>query len=798
MDAPHDPADAPSRSTPPAPNCADAVHEAADAAEGIVRVAVDTEQGQLALDYDANRLSAREAEQLARQMAAAVAKPMAQCTLRIGRQGGRSCESCALSLEQRLRRVPGIRGADASFRSGVLRVTYDDAVTSPDDVEHVVRELGIPTERDGHDEAADEDTADRSVVWMEAAFVVITLASMLTGLVAGWLEAPPLVAWISYGVAYAFGGWYGLRNGIDTLRHGAIDIDLLMILAALGALSIGAPFEGAMLLFLFSLSNVLQHYAIGRSRRAIRGLMKMRPESAQVLRDGEEVTVPIDDVAVGDVFVVRPGDRIPLDGNVVSGESAVDEASLTGESVPVDKAPGDAVYGGTINENGSLEVEVTRAAQESAIARLIRMVEEAQSEKAQTQRLIDRLEQPYVLGVLGLTALAIVIPLLLGDDFGSTFYRAMTLMVAASPCAVVISTPAAVLSAIAAGARRGVLFKGGVHVEMAATTRAVAFDKTGTLTAGNTQLTDVVVWEEATLNGAAIADDALLAWAAAVQARSEHHLAQATVDAAEARGLDVPSAHSFQATVGKGVRAVVQERTIHIGNARYFEALAEDADIHGADAGREALDALQAEGKTSVLIAREADDGVHVLGWLAYSDTVRSGAAEMIAELRDLGIEHIVMLTGDNAQVAQRIADEVGVDEVRAELLPEQKVDIVNELVGRYEHVAMVGDGVNDAPALATATIGVAMGGAGTDVALETADLVLMSDDLSKIPYALGLSRATRRTLIANLVIAFGAIAAMVGAILTTGIPLPLAVVGHEGSTVVVSLNGLRLLAVRD
>jgi Cd2+/Zn2+-exporting ATPase len=371
-------------------------------------------------------------------------------------------------------------------------------------------------------------------------------------------------------------------------------------------------------------------------------------------------------------------------------------------------------------------------------------------------------------------------------------------MVAASPCAVVISTPAAVLSAIAASARRGVLFKGGVHVEMAATTRAVAFDKTGTLTEGNTQLTDVAVWDEATLNGEAIAEDQLLAWAAAVQARSEHHLAQATVEAARTRGLDVPSARGFQATVGKGVRAIVEERMVHIGNARYFEALAEDTTIHGADAGRAALEDLQADGKTSVLIARETDGDVHVLGWLAYSDTVRPGAAAMIAELREVGIEHIVMLTGDNEQVAQRIADEVGVDEVRAELLPEQKVEIVKELVGRYEHVAMVGDGVNDAPALATATIGVAMGGAGTDVALETADIVLMSDDLSKIPYALGLSRATRRTLVTNLVIAFGAIAVMVGAILTTGIPLPLAVVGHEGSTVVVSLNGLRLLGFRD
>jgi len=779
--------------TVPDPTCADAVNDAVGDAPGIVRVEVDTQRGRLALDYDDRQLSSGEAERLARQMATAVAAPMSRCTLRIGQRGGRSCESCARALEQHVRQLPGVRGADASFRGGILRVEYDEAVTSPDDVERVVRDFGVPAERDGEGEAAAEDTAEHSSLRMEAVFVALTLVGMLTGLIGGWLGAPPLVAWIGYGAAFGFGGWYGLRDGLETLRHGAVDIDLLMILAALGALSIGAPFEGAMLLFLFSLSNVLQHYAIGRSRRAIRSLMKMRPESAQVLRDGEEVTVPIDDVNVGDVFIVRPGDRIPLDGTVQAGESAVDEASLTGESVPVSKAPGDAVYGGTINENGSLEVEVTRRAQESAIARLIRMVEDAQSEKAQTQRLIDRLEQPYVLGVLGLTALAIGIPLALGYDFSSTFYRAMTLMVAASPCAVVISTPAAVLSAIAAGARRGVLFKGGVHVEMAATIKAVAFDKTGTLTEGDTRLTDVVVRD-----GIDLTEDALLAQAAAVQARSEHHLARATVEAAEEKQLQVPEARQFQARVGKGVRATVSGAVLHIGNARYFEGLADEQDIGGLDGGLAALRTLQEEGKTSVLVVRERDDDTTVLGWLAYADTVRPGAADMIAKLRALGVEHIVMLTGDNARVAQRIADEVGVDEVQAELLPERKVDIVKQLVGRYEHVAMVGDGVNDAPALATATIGVAMGGAGTDVALETADLVLMSDDLSKIPYALGLSRATRRTLIANLAIAFGAIAVMVGAILTTGIPLPLAVVGHEGSTVVVSLNGLRLLGFRD
>ena len=718
--------------------------------------------------------------------------PLSTCTIRIERRGGRG-EAGGRALERHLQKTAGVHDVEVSFRTGSVRITYDEEVTSKETIRNEVRDrdVSIPDDPD----TDTDDVSTRSDLRREAVFVALTLLGMATGLVTGWLDGPPLLTWAGYGVAYAFGGWYGLKGAVETLRHGAVDIDLLMIVAALGALSIGAPFEGAMLLFLFSLSNTLQHYAIGRSRRAIKSLVEMRPDEAQVLRDGEEITVPIDDVVVGDRFVVRPGDKIPLDGVVTSGEGTVDEASLTGESVPVPKESGDEVFGGTINESGSLEIEVTRQAHESAISRLIHMVERAQSERAPTQRLIDRLEQPYVIGVFGLTIAAIAIPLALGSGFTSTFYRAMTLMVAASPCAVIISTPAAVLSAIASGGRQGVLFKGGEHVETAAKIDAVAFDKTGTLTQGNTQLTDVFVRETA---DEALSDDGLLALTAAVQARSEHHLARATVAAADGRALDVPDAQRFQSAAGKGVRADVGDATIHIGNRSYFGTVLGDATIEGLEHGLDRLESLEAEGKTSVIVAREDGDEVTVLGWLAFTDTVRPGAAEMIEDLRSLGVDHIVMLTGDNERVAQRIADEVGIDEVQAELLPEEKVATLEDLVDQHENVAMVGDGVNDAPALATATLGIAMGGAGTDVALETADVVLMGDDLGKIPYVLGLGRKTRRTLAVNLAIAFGAIALMVGTILLRGIPLPLAVIGHEGSTVLVSLNGLRLLGYRE
>ncbi|WP_435361808.1 heavy metal translocating P-type ATPase [Haloarchaeobius sp. DFWS5] len=718
--------------------------------------------------------------------------PLSTCAVQIERRGGRG-EAGARALERHLQSLSGVYDVDVSFRTGSVRITYDESLTSEEQLREAIQERDVSIQ-DELDTETDEVTT-RSELRREAVFVGLTLAGMVTGLATGWLDGPSLLMWAGYGVAYVFGGWYGLKGAIETLRHGAVDIDLLMIVAALGALSISAPFEGAMLLFLFSLSNTLQHYAIGRSRRAIRSLVEMRPDDAQVLYNGEEVTVPIEEVAVGDVFVVRPGDKIPLDGIVTSGEGTVDQASLTGESVPVPKEPGDEVFGGTINESGSLEIKVTRQAHESAISRLIHMVERAQSEKAPTQRLIDRLEQPYVLGVFGLTIAAIAIPLALGSEFTSTFYRAMTLMVAASPCAVIISTPAAVLSAIASGGRQGVLFKGGEHVETAARIDAVAFDKTGTLTQGDTQLTDVFVRDDTVAE--TLTEDELLSIVAAVQARSEHHLARATVRAAEARSLDVPDAERFQSVAGKGVKAVVDGSTTHIGNRSYFETVLGDAAIDGLEPGLDHLQTLEVEGKTSVLVARENHGDVAVSGWLAFTDTVRPDAAEMIADLRSLGVKHIVMLTGDNERVAQRIADEVGIDEVQAELLPEEKVATIEDLVERHEYVAMVGDGVNDAPALATATLGIAMGGAGTDVALDTADVVLMGDDLSKIPYVLGLGRKTRRTLTINLAIAFGAIALMVGTILLRGIPLPLAVVGHEGSTVIVSLNGLRLLGFR-
>lgn len=614
----------------------------------------------------------------------------------------------------------------------------------------------------------------------EGLFVLLTLLGIAAGLAGSALEVQVAV-WVGYAMAYGFGGWYGLKAGWNALLRREIEIDLLMIIAALGALAIGAPFEGALLLFLFSLSNALQGYALDRSRKAIAGLMALRPDTAPIWRDGAWVDVPLDEVQLGDRFHLKPGDRIPLDGVVATGSGAVDQAALTGESVPVTKTPGDAVFAGTINLDGSLDVTVSALASDSTLSRMIRLVEEAQGKKAATQRMIDRFEQPYVLGVLTLTALAFgVAALWVNEPLADSFYRAMTLLVAASPCALVISTPAAVLSAIAASARSGVLFKGGVHLETAARIRVVAFDKTGTLTQGEPELLNIVPI------GDVLSEDEILRYAASLQALSEHPLARATTR--KAAGLDLYPVEDFIAHSGMGVSGEMAGVPVAMGNARWL------APQHpkGWDAASREMERLLGEGFTTVALVV----GGRAAAVLAYADAIRPEAKATVAALRQSGL-HVAMLTGDHTRVAERIARELGMDSFHAELLPEHKVDFIAQLRATYGPIAMVGDGINDAPALALADLGIAMGRGGTDIALETADVVLMADRLERIPYLFRLAFKTRNTLYANFSIALGAMALMILAIFTQGIALPLAVLGHEGSTVVVSLNGLRLLAVR-
>ncbi len=628
---------------------------------------------------------------------------------------------------------------------------------------------------------------------LELIATIITFIAMMAGLALELTSGPEWLMMTAYITAYIAGGVFGLKAGLESLREFSIDVDLLMVLAAIGAALVGAYFEGAMLLFLFSLSNVLQAYAMDRTRNAIRALMALRPAEATVRRNGEMVTLPIEEIKIGEHMLVKPGERLALDGIVVEGRSSLDQAAITGESIPVAKGPGDNVLAGSINQQGSLDVEITHLSEDTTLAKLIKMVEEAQSEKAPTQRFIEKAEQYYALGVIIMTIVAILIPLaLLNESFETTFYRAMTLMVAASPCALVISTPATVLSAIGNGAKKGVLFKGGAYVEKAAEIKVIAFDKTGTLTKGRPEVTDVVVCDRNWEGG----EDNLLALAAAVEAKSEHPLAAAIVAAAQARDLSWNDATAFHSETGMGVYATVGKQQIAVGNRRFFSNWVMD----GLETAVTRLEAFQDAGKTAVLVADVTEDTrtAHVLGILAIADILRPDVAQVIQRLKAQGIEHVAMLTGDNERVAQAIGKQAGVDAVYAELMPKDKMTLLHKLTKQYGPVAMIGDGVNDAPALATADIGIAMGAAGTDVALETADIVLMSDDLSKVPYVIGLSHKTRKTLMQNLVFAIGVIVILVGAVLGVGIALPLSVIGHEGSTVLVSLNGLRLLRYEE
>jgi Zn2+/Cd2+-exporting ATPase len=588
-------------------------------------------------------------------------------------------------------------------------------------------------------------------------------------------------------LAYIAGGTFATITALrDLFLERTVSVDFLMITAAIGAAIVGHWEEGAILLGLFSTSNALEHHALGRTQRAVRALMELSPEVATVLRDGEERVVPIEELRLGEVVLVRPGERVAVDGFVLAGETAIDQSAITGESVPVDKRVGDTCFAGTINSHGAIQVRVDRLHQESTLARIVQFVEQAQAEKSATQRFTDRFEGWYAVGVIAFSTLVGVIPpLVLGQGWEPSIYRAITLLVVASPCALVISTPASTLSGLANAARTGILFKGSASLEDIGETRVVAFDKTGTLTYGRPALTDVIALD----NG--WSEERVLRLAASAERLSEHHMAMAIVHGAAERELSLGEAAAFRAFPGKGIAADVNGDEVLVGNDLLF---VEFGVAVPAESAAEA-DRLRDEGKTAVFVG----DRQAVRGLIAVADTVRPSARTVIAALKAQGIARIVMLTGDNQRVADAIGAELSIDEVYADLLPEEKLRIIEEV--RLEAdgpVTMVGDGVNDAPALATASIGVAMGGAGTDVALETADVVLMADDLTKLPYAIDLSRRTRRTIRQNLVFSLAVIGTLVVATLTRGIPLPLGVVGHEGSTIIVVLNGLRLLRTRE
>ncbi|WP_414754319.1 heavy metal translocating P-type ATPase [Anabaena sp. CCY 9910] len=620
-----------------------------------------------------------------------------------------------------------------------------------------------------------------------------TLAALLCGVLLffGWFALH--LGWLGFALlflpaAYVIGGYESAREGLTTLiKEKELDVDLLMIVAALGAASLGLwrreyhlIIDGAILILIFAISGALEGYAMRHTERSIRSLMSLTPDTATIVNQTGEETIAISQLQVGDEIVVKPGELIPTDAVIVSGYSTINQAAITGESLPVEKTVGEEVFGGTLNGYGALKLQVHKPAASSLIQRVIRLVEQAQTEAPPSQQFIEGFERGYakVIVIAGML-LATLPPFIWGWDWETTIYRALTFLVVASPCALMAAIMPTLLSGIANGARQGILFKNGAQLENIGKVRAIAFDKTGTLTTGQVQVSQVIAASNYT-------ETSVLKVAASLESSSEHPIAQAIVQAAS--GLEWVRATEVQAIPGQGIVGTAHEQQVIVGNMafiqKYVNKLPQEL--------LEVAPSLEDEGKTVVWVAQ--GDEYEVIGIIAIADMIRPEAAGTIARLRKLGIEQIVMITGDNQRTAESVAQAVGIDQVFAELLPEDKLDVIRSLQQKYQTVAMVGDGINDAPALAQASVGIAMGVAGSDVALETADIVLMADKLEKIDVAMKLGRRSHSIIQQNIVVALGFIGLLLIGIFLGNINLPIGVIGHEGSTVLVTLSGLRLL----
>ena len=687
---------------------------------------------------------------------------------------GMDCHEEVAILEHRLKRLSGLEALDADVMGQRLRIKYDAAKLSTGSIAEAVAQTGMRAWLE-HEEpapvAASAATRQR--------LLILSGASFAAGLAASYLGVPGTLTWIPFVLSVGLGGVFTAQRALLSIGSGILDIYVLMVVAVIGAMALGEWSEAASVVFLFSLAQLLESRAMDRARGAIRALMDLTPAEAIVRRNGGDVRVAVDDVIAGDTIVVRPGEKVPLDGRVFAGDSYVNQAPVTGESLPVEKGPGDEVFAGTINGRGALDVLVTRLRRDSTLARIIHLVERAQAQRAPSQAFVDRFARVYTPVVLVLAfVIALGPPLLAGASWSTWFYRSLVLLVISCPCALVISTPVSIVSALAAGARKGVLIKGGAHLEKMATIRCVAFDKTGTLTHGRLRVVDV-------LPVAGAKPSEVLQFAASLEMRSEHPIGQAIVAHAASVGIGPVAVEAFQALPGRGAEARLGSHALVVGSHRLFE----ERELCSPEM-EAALDALEARGSSAVMVAA----GGTAIGVIGVADEPREAARDAVALLRKQGVQHVVLLTGDREPTARALAESLDLDAYRAGLLPEDKVAAVEELRARYGALAMVGDGVNDAPALAAADVGIAMGVAGTDAALETADVALMADELSKIPYALRLSRATARNIHANIAFSIVLKSAFLILAVTGTATLWMAVAADMGASLVVIANALRLL----
>ncbi len=801
---------------------------------GIVDVHVLAGQGseasRLCVHYDPQVLSLARIRRIVSTTGAKISERFGHALLQVD---GALHERRARALEHRLRTLSGVLEVGASA-SGLVRVEFDRNDISEAAISEAIsqfglrpqnpseqpppsfatstqrsrtdsdNELGVATADNEANSAREHDHVHPGLLGEKAEliFSISCGALLATGYLIGKL-VPSTPEWLPIAIfiiAYVFGGFFTVREAAQNLLHKRFEIDTLMLVAATGAAVLGAWAEGALLLFLFSLGHALEHYAMGRAKRAIEALADLAPRTATVRRKGETRIIPVEVLAVGDVVLVRPNGRLPADGFLISGTTSVNQAPLTGESIPVDKrAVDDAaaararpdtvpalsrVFAGTINGDGAIEIEVTHRASDTALARVVKMVSEAETQKSPTQRYTDKFERVFVPVVLSLAFCLLFAWVVVDEPFRDSFYRAMAVLVAASPCALAIATPSAVLSGVARAARGGVLIKGGRPLEDLGSLKAIAFDKTGTLTIGRPRITDVKPVE-------GVSKDELLEAAFAVESLSDHPLAEAiTRDGRAMLGeRNIVQATDLQNMAGRGVRAMLEGDPIWIGKAEMFGS--EGIPALGNSLS-ETIAKLRQTGRTTMAVRRADRD----LGAIGLMDTPRPAARETLERLRSLGISRMIMISGDHVNVAEAIAKEVGLDEAWGDLMPDDKVSAILKL-RKEAKVAMVGDGVNDAPAMANATVGIAMGAAGSDVALETADVALMADDLAQLPFAVGLSRHTRSIILQNVFISLGVVVFLVPSTIV-GLGIGPAVAMHEGSTLIVVLNALRLLAYQD
>jgi Cd2+/Zn2+-exporting ATPase len=812
------------------PSCAGKVESSVRDLAGIEAVDPQVATGRLTVEYDE---AETDVDAIAARVEAAgytVADDGAE-TLRFS-VPEMDCASCAGKVESALGNADGLRAVETHPTTGTAAVTYDRNATTERDLVAVIESAGYEvTESTAEDETATGQTDESDSIWtspralktwVSGVFVALGLVFFFEFLLPGAnvqvgsvLGSALYVDDMLFLIAVATGGQEILRGGYYSLRNRNLDIDLLMSIAILGALTASLAFgealyfEAATLAFLFSVAELLERYSMDRARNSLEELMDLSPDEATVMRDGTERVLPVDDVQVGDVVVIRPGEKIPMDGEVIDGTSAVNQAPITGESVPVDKTEGDEVYAGTINEEGYLEVQVTATASDNTLSRIVQMVEDAQSNKTEREQFVERFSSYYTPVVVAFAVLVtLTSPAVLGVAWPTAVVYGLTLLVLACPCAFVISTPVSVVSGITSAAKNGVLIKGGNHLEAMGAVDVVAFDKTGTLTKGELTVTDVIP-----MNGNT--KEQVLRCARGLEQRSEHPIGEAIVAEAGSTGVENAEVDDFESITGKGVRADLDGTPHYAGKPGLFNDLGFDlSHVHATTDGgvvtktaqqlcernncldllADTVPELQAEGKTVVIVGTEDE----IEGVIAVADEVRPEANAAVSRLRALGVERTVMLTGDNERTAGAIAQEIGVDDYRAELLPDEKVAAIEDLVAEYEGVAMVGDGINDAPALASATVGVAMGAAGTDTALETADIALMSDDLSKLPYLYELANDANGVIRQNIWTSLAVKAGLALAVPFGYVPIWIAVLaGDAGMTTAVTGNAMRLSRIR-